>query len=253
MLLKENYMSIKKSISSVLLFISIFAASISCAASAEPGDKNDQADLKVVVAAIEQGYRKLNDLQAEFTQKSTIAALKRDEKGGGELFLKRQAGGPAMFRFDYKKPKQQIISDGKQVWFYLPENRQVMVSDLRALMSQGGVALNYLTSLGNISQDFAISFAGSGRDSKGNYLLDLVPKKGGQAFAKLHLTVPAAAVEKFRKNGEASDFFPISSSVILDQMGNRTAIEYTKIRVNKGLSAAKFIFKIPAGVEVIRP
>lgn len=214
-----------------------------------PGD----ADLKAVVSTIEGGYRQLKDLQADFSQKTSIAALKRDEKGSGELLMKRPAGSAAMFRFDYKKPKQQIVSDGKQVWFYIPENRQVMVSDLKTMMAQGGVALNYLTGLGSVSRDFAISFSGKERDAKGNWLLDLTPKQGGQAFAKLQLTISAGAVERYRKNGEANDPFPIISSVIFDQMGNRTAIDYSKIRVNQGLSSERFSFKVPKGVEVIKP
>jgi outer membrane lipoprotein carrier protein len=211
------------------------------------------AELKDVIATVEQGYRQLRDLQADFSQKTTLAAIKRDEKGGGELLMRMPSGDAAMFRFDYRKPKQQIVSDGKQVWFYIPENKQVMISDVKSMLAQGGVALNYLTGLGNVSRDFKISFVAKGRDAKGNYLLELVPKKAGQAFAKLQLTVPAGSVEKFRKNGEAEDPFPIVSSVIFDQLGNRTAIDYSKVKVNQGLSTGRFQFKVPAGVEVIKP
>lgn len=245
-------MKVNKIIPAVVLLMVVISATLAGAASVESNESADGAELKVVVSTVEQGYRQLKDLQAEFTQKTAIAALKRDEKGHGELLLKRPAGAAAMFRFDYKKPKQQIIFDGKQLWFYIPENRQVMVSDVRAMLAQGGVALNYLTGLGTVSQDFTISFSGKGRDAKGNYLLDLVPKKTGQAFAQLQLTVSASSVEKFRKNGEAEDPFPILSSVIIDQMGNRTSIDYAKIKVNQNLSSGRFSFKIPAGVEVIK-
>lgn len=211
------------------------------------------SDLKTVVSTLEEGYRLLKDLQANFSQKSSIAAVKREEKGSGELAMKRPAGSAAMFRFDYKKPRQQIVSDGSQVWFYLPENRQVMVSDLKAMLAQGGVALNYLTGLGNVSRDFTITFSGKGRDARGNYLLDLLPKKGGQAFSKLQLTISGAAVEKFREKGEAQEPFPILASVVYDQMGNRTTIEYSRVKTNQGISSGKFKFKVPAGVEIIKP
>jgi outer membrane lipoprotein carrier protein len=211
------------------------------------------SDLKTVVSTLEEGYRLLKDLQADFSQKTAIASVKREEKGSGELAMKRPDGSAAMFRFDYKKPRQQIVSDGRQVWFYLPENRQVMVSDLKAMLAQGGVALNYLTGLGNVSRDFTITFSGKGRDARGNYLLDLVPKKSGQAFSKLQLTISGAAVEKFREKGEAQEPFPILASVVYDQMGNRTMIEYAKVRTNQGVATGKFKFKVPAGVEIIKP
>jgi len=233
----------------------IAVATLFTAASVEGADSaaTNSADLKSVVSTLEGGYRQLKDLQASFTQKTTIAMLKRDENGSGELLMRLPAGSAAMFRFDYKKPKQQIVSDGKQLWFYIAENRQVMVSDLKAMLGQGGVALNYLTGLGSVSRDFSISFFGKGRDAKGNYLLELVPKQAGQAFAKLHLTISAASVEKMRKSGEAEDPFPITASVVFDQMGNRTAIDYSKVKVNQGLSSERFSFKVPKGVEVIKP
>ena len=78
----------------------------------------------------------MHDLQADFNQRTYVAALKREEKGSGELFLKKRDGG-AMFRFNYLKPKQQIISNGKSVWFYLPENKQVILTDTARLFAGG--------------------------------------------------------------------------------------------------------------------
>ncbi len=218
-----------------------------------PSAKGSDAELAEVVATLEEGYHLLKDLQADFRQKTSVAALKREEKGNGELFIKRPASAAAMFRFDYKKPRQQIVCDGKQVWFYIPENSQVMISDVKAILAQGGVALNYLTGMGTVSRDFAISFPGSRRDAKGNYLLELIPKKGGQAFAKLQLTISGMAVDTYRESGKASEPFPIVSSVIIDQMGNRTSIEYAKVRTNQGISSERFRFKVPSGVEIIKP
>jgi outer membrane lipoprotein carrier protein len=47
--------------------------------------------------------------------------------------------------------------------------------------------------------------------------------------------------------------FPIVSSVVHDVGGNKTRINYSRARVNKGLADGKFNFKIPEGVEVIKP
>lgn len=210
------------------------------------------ADLPQVVRALEQSYGTLNDLQASFSQKTTIAAMRREEKGGGELFIKKSGSG-AMFRFNYDKPKQQIVCNGKTVWYYLPENKQVMVMDVAQLFEGGGgVALNYLTGMGHVSKDFDISFATPARDKKKNYVLDLVPKKRTPAMAKLQLTVEEDAVDRFLASGRPGTPFPIVSSVVYDQAGNATRIEFSKIKVNRGLSSDRFGFKIPAGVEVVK-
>ncbi|OGU06428.1 MAG: cell envelope biogenesis protein LolA [Geobacteraceae bacterium GWC2_58_44] len=211
------------------------------------------AELSQVVRTLEQGYSTLNDLQADFSQKSSMKAMKREEKGGGQLFIKKGSGKDAMFRFNYSKPKQQIISNGKSVWYYLPEQKQVMVMELSQLFEDGsGVALNYLAGMGHVSKDFDIAFAADPRDSKGNYLLDLTPKKRSPAMAKLQLIVAAAAVEEFVSQGRPTTPFPIVSSTVFDQMGNSTRIEFSNVKTNRGLESGKFTFKIPAGVEVVK-
>ena len=204
-----------------------------------------------LLAVLEKGYGSMEDLQADFKQRTYIASLKREEKGGGELFLKKKGGG-AMFRFNYTKPKQQIVSNGKTVWYYLPENRQVIQSDAAKLFSGGNaMAMSYLTGLGNLSADFTVRLISAEPDKKGNYQLELVPKKHNQSVAKLVLTVSGETVEKYRSGG-SDPVFPVAASVLHDQMGNRTTIEYSRIRVNRGLGNDRFSFKTPAGVEVIK-
>jgi outer membrane lipoprotein carrier protein len=211
------------------------------------------AELKDVIAALEQGYNSLTDVQAEFTQRTMITSMKKEEQGRGELLIKRASGNSTMFRFDYIKPRQQIVSDGKTAWYYLPDNRQVMVSDIAALFAGGnGIAMNYLTGMGHISKDFTISFAGDGRDKKGNYVLDLVPRKPSQAIARLRLTVAASVVEQFQERGQHQPEFPVVSSVVEDHFGNRTFMELSHVKVNQGISSSRFKFKIPKGVDVIK-
>ncbi|HET6419424.1 MAG TPA: outer membrane lipoprotein carrier protein LolA [Geobacteraceae bacterium] len=212
-----------------------------------------EADLKDVVSTLEQGYRELNDVQADFTQRTSLASIKKEQNGSGTLAIKKTAGASAMFRFDYSKPEQQIVCNGKSVWFYIPENNQVMVSDVRSLFQgENSVALNYLTGMDHISRDYSSSFVGGGRDKKGNYVLELVPRKKNRVMAKLQITVAEHAVEQFMKDGKAHDPFPIVSSVVYDPYGNRTAIEFSRVRVNKGIAGSRFSFRIPKGVEVIK-
>lgn len=210
--------------------------------------------LKDVVAALEKGYAGLQDVQADFSQRTTIAAINREQKGNGEVLLKRPASATAMFRFNYAKPKQQIVSNGKQFWFYTADNKQVLVSSVAAMFKGGNsIALSYLTGLGNVSRDFAVAFAKEQQDKKGNFQLELVPKNPSPVLAKLQLTISAEAVERYLADGTVKDIFPVVSSVVHDAGGNLTRIDYSRVRVNKGLDSGKFNFKIPEGVETIKP
>ena len=210
--------------------------------------------LKDVVAALEKGYSTLQDVQADFSQKTVISGMKKEQRGSGEVLLKRPGSATAMFRFNYAKPRQQIISNGKQVWFYLPDNRQVMVSSVAEMFKGGNtIALSYLTGLGHVSRDFSTSFAKDQRDKNGNPQLELIPKNPTPVLARLQLTVSAEAVERYLQQGSVKDIFPVVSSVIIDAAGNETRIDYSHARVNRGIDNGKFSFKIPEGVEVVKP
>jgi outer membrane lipoprotein carrier protein len=219
---------------------------------AAPLQAAEHAGLQDILAAVKKGYASMNDLQADFSQKTYVAALKREEKGSGEVFLKKRDGN-TMFRFNYMKPKQQIISNGKTVWYYLPDNKQVILTDVSKLFSGGnGMALSYLTGLGNLETDFTIRLLTEKPDTKGVYLLELLPKQQNPAVARLQLAVSAATIEKAAASGNIDPFFPIASSVLHDQLGNRTTIEYRKVKVNGGLANDRFSFRIPAGIDVIK-
>ena len=233
-------------ICTIYLLLSLFALPLSAAST--------PAALKDVVSALEKGYAGLQDVQADFFQKTTISAVNREQKGSGEVLLKRPASSTAMFRFNYSKPKQQIISNGKQVWFYTPENKQVLVNSVASMFAGGNsIALSYLTGLGHVSRDFTIAFAAEPQDKKGNYQLELTPKKASPVLAKLQLTVSSEAVDQMQSSGEVKNVFPVISSVVHDAGGNQTRIDYSRARVNKGIDSGKFNFKIPEGVEVIKP
>lgn len=88
--------------------------------------------LKDVVNTVEQSYRALSTLTADFFQRSTIAKENREMRADGQMFLKAATDGdPLKFRFDYFRPTtQEIVSNGRTLWMYLPESRKVLLSDV---------------------------------------------------------------------------------------------------------------------------
>ena len=226
---------------------------LSCVISIPAFAAEKPAALKDVVTALKKSYAALQDVQADFSQKTVIASIKKEQRGNGEVLLKRPASATAMFRFNYIKPEQQIISNGKQVWFYQAESRQVIISQVSTMFKGNyNIALSYLTGLGHVSQDFNISFSKEQRDKNGNYQLELIPKNPSPILARLELIVSAEVVERYLRDGAVKDTFPIISSVIYDIGGNETRISYSRARVNKGIDNARFNFKVPEGVEVIK-
>ncbi|MCF6178320.1 MAG: outer membrane lipoprotein carrier protein LolA, partial [Geopsychrobacter sp.] len=76
------------------------------------------------------------DFQGEFFQQSEIAAIDRIQRGRGYVSFRFVYRGTsriplAMFRWEYVEPnRQEGLSNGEKMWVYLPENRQVIVSDI---------------------------------------------------------------------------------------------------------------------------
>lgn len=268
------------------------------------------AGLNDVISAIENPFsycvdEKKNDkviesYTADFFQQSRIASLDREQRARGELKVlfdyehkecsirtDRGKVPTVMFHWQYAEPtRQELVSDGKTMWVYLPENNQVIQSDI-GLVSKARESnpMTFLTGLGNLSRDFQISFATPNRDVEGNYILELRPRRTTTLFNRMLIVVNRFAVDrlgaedkavpqepksKFEKElaklnppkpapGEGfgsrrgSDDFPMLSTTVYDPNGNSTLIEFSNIRYNVGLSPGAFRFLLPAGVEVVRP
>jgi outer membrane lipoprotein carrier protein len=224
--------------------------------------------LRDVVETVEQSYRQMNDVSADFFQRSTLAEDRRELRGDGEMLLiPPRNGAPLRFRFDYFRPtRQEIVSDGRTLWFYLPENRQVIRNDLGPSFNTATFdpnrdrALNFLEGLGRISADFVISFAPDMRDVAGNYILELEPRQPMAFISRILLVVRFDSVVNFVRNRgnfiattRRELLFPILSTNLIDHNGNTTLMEFSNIRPNTGLPLSLFDFMVPAGVEVVRP
>src|SRR5580658_9708591 len=77
------------------------------------------ADAKTLAAAVDSHYNHLHSLQAEFAEIYRGSGMDRTESG--TLWLKK----PGKMRWEYRSPKDKLfVSDGRDAWFYVPDNRQ---------------------------------------------------------------------------------------------------------------------------------
>ena len=200
------------------------------------------------------------DFQADFFQESQIASIDRIQRGQGEVSFKFQrrniTDSPlAMFRWEYRQPTiQEIVSDGRTMWVYLPENGQVIESDLSQIdLHRADNPVTFLSGLGNLSRDFLIHWASPNTDREGNYVLELQPRRHSQLIQQLQIVVDRDAVLDYVERNRTGDLFPILATTVKDPNENLTTIEFQDIRVNRNISERFFHFNRPAGVEVVRP
>lgn len=235
--------------------------------------------LRDVIATVEQpfqldrnGFPAITTVNADFFQRSTIAAKKREFRAEGQMYLSPASSSePLRFRFDYYRPaRQEIVCDGRTLWIYLPENRRVIQSDVEEFFapSHSGSGrergINFLQGLGRLSKDFTIIFNRTMTDQAGNYILDLTPLRASATIAKLYITVSREAVEQragvrapsagLHPGREPQLFpFPILSTTVIDHDGNSTTMEFSNAVTNSMVSDLLFSFQPPADVQVVRP
>ena len=138
-------------------------------------------------------------------------------------------------RWEYKDPEAKLfVSDGRTFYFYVPADRQVVVSeqDERAL-ARGAAALR----------------PGRPRSTSSTASLD-EPLEEGVLRLKLVPRREQPDVERAFVDVEPSG--RIRSILLEDVQGNRTRFRFECVRENTGLQDELFRFDVPAGVEVIR-
>lgn len=188
-----------------------------------------------VLAEIQRRYENTNDFEAGFLQEYIGKVMKQSHRGEGKVFFKKKG----MMRWDYRIPNQKIISNGKTLWYYQPEEKQVFVSDVSKVIKEK-TPLAFLSGEGELSRDFKLfSFNESASQKEDHYVLELVPKEPHAALSKLSLAV------------DKKTYFVVQAD-IFDGLGNVTRTRFTDIKTNANLPGFLFDFVIPPGVEVIR-
>ena len=190
------------------LFLGLFLATVTTPTWAVP--------LNDVIRTLETPFQtetakelRIYDYSADFFQESKIASLDRLQRANGRVevsfdYQRPQTVPDVMFRWQYEQPTtQEIVSDGKTLWVYLPENNQVIQSDIEMInKSRQNDPMTFLTGLGNLSRDFQISWATPNTDIDGNYVLNLTPRRVSSLINRLVIVVDRFAVEAYQNRGQ---------------------------------------------------
>jgi len=194
--------------------------------------KGQTFSLDEVVAKVQEQYEIHSDFKASFLQESLIKSLGKKQQAEGVVYFKK----PGKMRWVYRQPtKQEIISDGKSLWTYRPEDNQVIVGRMTQAF-QSKAPTTFLAGIGNLKRDFQARFLkepSSGKD----YSLELIPLEAQGSLGKLFLIVER-------------ETFKILQAKVQDVMGNVTQINFSKIQFDNHLSDSLFTFTPPKGVEV---
>jgi outer membrane lipoprotein carrier protein len=185
----------------------------------------------VLAQSLEQRYRRIHDFSADFTHAYRGGLLRTQATERGRMAIKK----PGMMRWEYTTPEKKLfVSDGRKIYSYIPQDRQVIVSDVPTGDEATTPAL-FLTGKGDIARDFIASY---GESSRGLYALKLVPRRVEQDYEYLVLILDPATLQ-------------IRALTTRDAQGGESTFTFGNLKENQGLSDKDFAFRIPRGVDVI--
>lgn len=192
-----------------------------------------QEDLSRLVDALQIKYQRLASLSADFTQIYS-APGEKTRRESGRLTLKK----PGRMRWDYYSPEPKLyVSDGRVIIEYVPSERFATrtkvkeASDMRA-------PFMFLLGRGDMRRDFSrIETLREAPARAGNRVLKFVPKRAGE-FRELIVEIEPASLR-------------IDRLTIMDASGGRSDFIFANLKENLPVSDSQFVFRPPAGVQVI--
>src|SRR5947207_1854290 len=157
-----------------------------------------ELDVHSIARNVDNRYNHILTLQAEFTELYRGAGMERRESG--TLWLKK----PGKMRWEYRSPKEKLfVSDGKNVWFYVPGDQQVRRSWLRDLDDLRS-PLAFLLGKTRLEKELqGLSFAPDIEPAaSGNVVLRGVPKAmSGQVSGVLLEVSPEGQIDRIVMQG----------------------------------------------------
>ena len=184
-----------------------------------------------IVDSLQRNYDATVDFIADFRQETEVKTLNRKLKASGKLYFKR----PGKMLWRYEEPKGQLVlADGKNLYFYQPEQNQVIKSPLKNAF-RSDIPLSFLLGLGNLKKDFNATLKAT---EESQYVLLLEPKGELGGFSEVLVGVGRKTLD-------------IDWVSVRDAAANVTTIRFSAMRKGVGVDESLFRFQVPDGVDVV--
>jgi outer membrane lipoprotein carrier protein len=192
---------------------------------------NTPVSVEDVVDRLQARFDAMADFTAKVDQELIVASAGRTLTAHGTVAFKR----PGKMRWNLQSDDTQIIvADGKTLWFYQPDEQQVLRSPFETAF-RSSTPISFLTGVGRIRDDFEVSIDGR---EEGQVTLALLPRRQGGEVGRLRLTVETGN-------------YDIIAAEIFDPLGNITRLRFSDLKRNGGLEDSLFEFEVPDGVDII--
>ncbi len=185
-----------------------------------------------LVRSLQQRYQAVRDFTASFVHTYRGGVLRTQAREQGTLTIKK----PGMMRFIYTAPeRKEFVSDGVKIYSYVPEDKQVIVTDVPP-EGQDTTSALFLSGRGDMVRDFTATYVDT--PVAGAIALKLTPRRQDQEYEYLVLAVDPVS-QQWR------------ALLTKDRQGGESMLTFTNLKENQGISDKVFVFRIPRGVDVM--
>jgi outer membrane lipoprotein carrier protein len=191
------------------------------------------ATLNNLVVGVERSFASMKDFSADFVQ-IFQDALNRKQQESGHLYLMRTR----MMRWEYKNPEEKLfISDGKNVYLYVPADRQVNKEAVRQTFDDR-MPMMFLLGRSDLRKEFTrFELLNQKPFLEGTRVIRMYPRRKTD-LSEVMMEVDPANYQVRRLLLGHSD-------------GSKSEFIFSNIRTNTGLKSSLFDFKVPPGVDVV--
>lgn len=143
---------------------------------------------------------------------------------------------PNKFRFDYKKPFEQVIvADGQNIWLYDADLNQVTQRKQDSLFASTPAAI--------------IASAPNTAALTRDFNLEAAPDKDGMQWA---VAIPKNRDGQLNNMRVGFRGGELAQLEIVDGFGQRSVIAFEKMEQNAAIPAERFHFRPPPGAQVVK-
>ena len=174
--------------------------------------------------------------RADFTQVVTSPArdgqVARSKTSSGSFEFAR----PSRFRFDYRKPFQQsIVADGQTLWLHDADLNQVTArKQAQVLDSTPAALIAAAPDLASLQREFN---------------LEPAPDRDGLQWVTATPRAKEGQINSVKIGFRGQELAALD---ILDGLGQRSVMTFSKMELNVPISPTTFQFKPPQGADVSR-
>jgi len=200
-----------------------------------PGVTAAESSALELAQALQRKYDAIRGFATDFVHTYRGGVLNKQLTERGRLLVKK----PGKMRWEYNAPEKKLfVSDGVKIYSYVPEDKQVIVSDVPS-GDRLTTPVLFLAGKGNLARDFNPSFTDLPPGAApGSRALKLVPKTTQPDYDWLVVVVDAATLG-------------LRGLVYSDPQGGTSTFSFTNLKENAGMTDKDFDFKIPRGVDVV--